>query len=73
MHIEKWIIAHFSPTGGTKKVADAIAAGFNTPVVELDLTQENPAITLGENDALWPCCRFLRAVCLRFLWSGCPA
>ena len=52
MNIEKWIIAHFSPTGGTKKVADAIAAGFNTPVVELDLTQENPAITLGENDAL---------------------
>ena len=28
MNIEKWIIAHFSPTGGTKKVADAIAAGF---------------------------------------------
>ena len=25
MNIEKWIIAHFSPTGGTKKVADAIA------------------------------------------------
>ena len=24
MNIEKWIIAHFSPTGGTKKVADAI-------------------------------------------------
>ena len=29
MNIEKWIIAHFSPTGGTGKVADAIAAGFN--------------------------------------------
>ena len=28
MNVEKWIIAHFSPTGGTKKVADAIAAGF---------------------------------------------
>ena len=27
MNIEKWILAHFSPTGGTKKVADAIAAG----------------------------------------------
>ena len=27
MNIEKWIIAHFSPTGGTKKVAEAIAAG----------------------------------------------
>ena len=36
MNIEKWIVAHFSPTGGTKKVADAIAAGFNIPVVEMD-------------------------------------
>ena len=40
MNIEKWIIAHFSPTGGTRKVADAIAAGLNTPVVEMDLTKE---------------------------------
>ena len=38
MNIEKWIIAHFSPTGGTKRIADAIAAGFNTLVVEMDLT-----------------------------------
>ena len=52
MNIEKWIIAHFSPTGGTKKVADAIAAGFNTPVVEMDLTKADSAVTLGENDAL---------------------
>ena len=52
MNIEKWIIAHFSPTGGTKKVADAIAAGFNTPVVEMDLTKERSVITLNEHDAL---------------------
>ena len=52
MNIEKWIIAHFSPTGGTKKVADAIAAGFNTPVVKMDLTKADSAVTLGENDAL---------------------
>ena len=52
MHIEKWIIAHFSPTGGTKKVADAIAAGFNVPVVEMDLTKEVSPATLGEKDAL---------------------
>ena len=52
MHIEKWIIAHFSPTGGTKKVADAIAAGFNIPVVEMDLTKSDSAVTLGEKDAL---------------------
>ena len=52
MHIEKWIIAHFSPTGGTRKVADAIAAGFHTPVVEMDLTKADSAVTLGDNDAL---------------------
>ena len=52
MNVEKWIIAHFSPTGGTKKVADAIAAGFHTPVVEMDLTKADSAVTLGEKDAL---------------------
>ncbi len=52
MHIEKWIIAHFSPTGGTKKVADAIAAGFGTPVVEMDLARADATTSLGENDAL---------------------
>ena len=52
MNIEKWIIAHFSPTGGTKKVADAIAAGFNMPVVEMDLTKADESVTLGESDAL---------------------
>ena len=52
MNIEKWIIAHFSPTGGTKKVADAIAAGFTIPVVEIDLTKADSIVTLGENDAL---------------------
>ena len=52
MTIEKWIIAHFSPTGGTRKVADAIAAGFNTPVAEIDLTRADSAVTVGDNDAL---------------------
>ena len=52
MNIEKWIIAHFSPTGGTKKIADAIAAGFHTLVAEMDLAKTDSAVTLGENDAL---------------------
>ena len=52
MKIEKWIIAHFSPTGGTKKVADTIAAGFHTPLVEMDLTKADAAVSMGENDAL---------------------
>ena len=52
MNIEKWIIAHFSPTGGTKKVADAIAVGLNTPVVDVDLTKEMAIPKLAGNDAL---------------------
>ena len=52
MNIEKWIIAHFSPTGGTRKVANAIASGLGTPVVEMDLTKADSAVPLGENDAL---------------------
>ena len=52
MNIEKWIVAHFSPTGGTRKVADAIAAGFSIPVVEMDLTKSDCSVTLGEKDAL---------------------
>ena len=52
MNIEKWIVAHFSPTGGTKKIADAIAAGFGTPVVEMDLTKVDAVPELGEKDAV---------------------
>ena len=52
MNTPKWIIAHFSPTGGTKKVADAIAAGFAVPVAQIDLTKADSAITLGEHDGL---------------------
>ena len=52
MNIEKWIIAHFSPTGGTKRVADAIATGFSVPVAQMDLTKADSAVTLGEHDGL---------------------
>lgn len=52
MKIEKWIAAHFSPTGGTKKVVDAIAAGFGTPVQQMDLTKADASAVLGENDGL---------------------
>ena len=52
MNIEKWIVAHFSPTGGTKRIADAIAAGFSTPVVEMDLTKADCAVSLGAKDAV---------------------
>ena len=52
MNTPKWIIAHFSPTGGTKRVADAIAAGFSVPVAQMDLTNADSAVTLGEHDGL---------------------
>ena len=52
MNIEKWIVAHFSPTGGTRKVAHAIAAGFHTPIVEMDLTKADSTVSMGEKDAL---------------------
>ena len=52
MNVEKWIVAQFSPTGGTRKVADAIAAGFSVPVVEMDLTKADAPVTLGKKDAL---------------------
>lgn len=52
MNIEKWIIAYFSPTGGTKRVADAIAAGLNSPIVEMDLTKADSSVSIGQNDAL---------------------
>ena len=52
MNITKWIVAHFSPTGGTKKVADAIAAGFGTPVADVDLTKAVPEMVPEEGEAL---------------------
>ena len=52
MNIEKWIVAHFSPTGGTKRIADAIIAGFGTTVVEVDLTKADAVPELGEDDGL---------------------
>ena len=52
MNIEKWIVAHFSPTGGTKRIAEIIAAGFGTPVVEMDLTKADCTVSLSEKDAV---------------------
>ena len=54
MNIEKWIIAHFSSTGGTRKVADAIAAGLGIPVIEMELTgvDSDPAVMNQEHTLL---------------------
>lgn len=52
MNIEKLVVAHFSPTGGTRRIADAIADGFGIPVSEIDLTKADVSGQLGDNDAL---------------------
>lgn len=52
MKIDKWIVAYFSPTGGTKKIAAAISGSFPTPVTEVDLCKEVVTTALGETDAL---------------------
>lgn len=52
MDCTKLVLAHFSPTGGTLKVARAIAEGFSLPVTEVDLTKEFSPITLEEKDLL---------------------
>lgn len=38
MHESRWIVAHFSPTGGTAKVARSIAQGASASVREVDLS-----------------------------------
>ena len=52
MNITKWTVAHFSPTGGTRRIAHAISEGFGTPTRELDLTGAIAAPILGETEAL---------------------
>ena len=47
-----WIIAHFSPTGTTVKVARAIAEGSGCPVQEIDLSRPVSPEVLGKGDLL---------------------
>jgi len=46
----KLIVAHFSPTGGTKRVADLIAAGLALPAVQIDLTEEISTVKIEDDD-----------------------
>lgn len=41
---------HFSPTGGTKKVADILAGALGDVWQEIDLCRENTPMTLGTED-----------------------
>lgn len=52
----KWCVAHFSPTGGTKKIANLIADGFQCEYEELDLTDYTKDVSAcGEYDAILVC------------------
>lgn len=52
MHKYSWVIAHFSPTGTTAKVARAIAKGTECPIREADLSTPLCSETVGEDDIL---------------------
>ena len=47
-----WTLAYFSPTGGTCKIARAIAAGSGCRCVELDLTDPHFAVPQAGSDLL---------------------
>lgn len=48
----RWVIAHFSPTGTTLKVARAIAGGSGCPSREVDLSAPVTPQSLDENEIL---------------------
>lgn len=48
----RWVIAHFSPTGTTLKVARAIAEGSGCPVREIDLSVPVSSETLSADEVL---------------------
>lgn len=48
----RWVIAHFSPTGTTLKVARAIAESSRCPAREIDLSAPVHAETLGADEVL---------------------
>lgn len=52
MNETKWIIAHFSPTGTTYKVARAIAEGSECPIAEMDLSAADCSAELTHNSVL---------------------
>lgn len=52
MKNHQWIIAHFSPTGTTAKVARAIAQGAGCPVREVDLSLPAAPEAVGEGELL---------------------
>ena len=66
-----WTLAYFSPTGGTCKIARAIAAGSGCRCVELDLTDPHFAVPQAGSDLFTdsgpPC---LAAEFHRFVCSG---
>lgn len=52
MENTKLILAHFSPTGGTKKVAEAIVKGIELSIAKVDLTEAVSDMEANEGDIL---------------------
>lgn len=52
MNVEKCILAYFSPTGTTYKVARAIAEGSGYPITEMDLSKADCNAELTDNSVL---------------------
>lgn len=52
MEIKKCVLAVFSPTGGTAKIARAIGKGSNLECREIDLCAETEPMELGEDELL---------------------
>ena len=52
MKPKNWIIAYFSPTGGTKKVADAVSFSLKAETEEIDLCKDITKIVPGKDTAL---------------------
>ncbi len=52
MSKSKWVVACFSPTGTTRKIAYAVMSGMGEPVSEMDLCKECQGISFDDSMAL---------------------
>ena len=56
MNVTRCVLAVFSPTGGTQKIAQAVGKGTGLPVRTVDLCQNADACTIGPEELLVAAC-----------------
>ena len=61
MNVTRCVLAVFSPTGGTQKIAQAVGKGTGLPVRTVDLCQNADACTIGPEELLVAVKTFLKA------------